>query len=255
MLDVLAKYYSPTFGRYIEPFMGSAALFFQLQPSRAILSDINIDLVNTFRSIAIDPSAVFEHYRNLANDREQYYKIRERMRVEQDILLRSSYFIYLNRYCFNGLYRTNRKGHFNVPYSGRRTGSLPSLEELRGISSRLANVHISNDDFELVMYEHVIAGDFIYLDPPFAVSNRRIFHQYDASTFGRTDIARLASALNLVNDRGAFFLLSYADCEDARAAFSAWPISQVVSTTRNISGFASRRKQEKELLISNIVEL
>lgn len=159
-------------------------------------------------------------------------------------------FIFLNRFCFNGLYRTNNQGVFNVPYGGNRTGSLPSKDHLRSIADMLRNCELESRDFEATV-EQAGEGDFVYLDPPFAVGNRRIFRQYGPSNFGYEDLQRLSKSLKRADSRGASFVLSYAYCKEALTEFSFWPKRKVM-VRRNIAGFAESRKTAAELIISNI---
>jgi DNA adenine methylase len=249
LLPKLAAYWQPSYCRYFEPFMGSACFFFRIKPSAAVLSDINADLVETFRLVRDRPSDVHTAILQLKPGKESYYKIRAIRPTQLEPVQRAARFIYLNRFCFNGLYRTNQKGEFNVPFSPARTGPLPTLEELRLASLTLGASTLRSGDFENIL-EEVRAGDFVYLDPPFAVSNRRIFRQYGPSSFGLQDLDRLSQTLDLLDSRGAAFLLSYALCKEALTFFKKWQTRRV-TTQRNISGFAEHRRAAVELLVSN----
>ena len=229
--------------------MGSACLFFALAPEKALLGDINSELVDTYATVRDHPLGVHNAIAKLPKGKESYYDIRSDDVSRWTATRRAARFIYLNRYCFNGLYRTNRQGAFNVPYSGARTGPLPTLADLRIVANVLKRARIRCTDFETVL-KAVKCGDFVYLDPPFAVSNRRIFRQYDPSSFGLGDLSRLADCLTTIDERGASFLVSYAVCKEASAAFSEWYIRRVF-TQRNISGFAKHRRRAVEILVSN----
>jgi DNA adenine methylase len=163
---------------------------------------------------------------------------------------RAARFIYLNRHCFNGLYRTNKNGQFNVPFSAARPGRLPTWEELWEASRALKVADLKEADFGKILTK-VKKGDFVYLDPPYAVDNRIIFNQYGPQTFGLEDIERLRECLTEIHQKGAHFVLSYAFCREARAAFDKWHMRKVF-TQRNISGFAKHRRRAAELIISNI---
>jgi DNA adenine methylase len=160
-------------------------------------------------------------------------------------------FFYLNRFCFNGLYRTNRSGGFNVPYAATRTGGFPPVERFAECGRLLQRAKISHGDFEDTIRRHVGKDDFVYLDPPFAVSNRRLFRQYGPDTFGLDDLDRLRSALRLIDKRGATFVLSYADSPEARKYLSAWPYRRVF-VQRNVAGFSADRRRSVELIASNV---
>jgi DNA adenine methylase len=161
-------------------------------------------------------------------------------------------FIYLNRFCFNGLYRTNAAGDFNVPFAPSGTGKLPSLSHLQGCAEVLKRTQLRCGDFVGTM-ELVQEGDFVYLDPPYAVSTRRVFREYSRAAFAQPDLVRLCRHLRRIDSMGARFLVSYADCTEARVAFRRWHIKRV-RTRRNIAGFAIHRRFAFELIVTNINE-
>jgi DNA adenine methylase len=249
LIPKLYTYWNTGFSRYIEPFMGSAALFFAIQPSKAILSDTNSDLVETFCAVQEHPYAIFKLLISLPLGKDAYYRIRQEYVSILSPIKRAAYFIYLNRFCFNGLYRTNLDGKFNVPYSSLKTGQLPTKEELYKASKILGCAHIFTGDFEHTL-QGVKKGDFVYMDPPYAVKNRRIFRQYGPNCFGTDDLARLARALSVIDQYGATFLVSYALCKEALEAFSGWNISRI-HTQRSIAGFSCDRRKAIEILVSN----
>jgi len=158
-------------------------------------------------------------------------------------------FIFLNRFCFNGLYRTNEAGKFNVPYAASGTGNLPNPTELRSVAKVLRLCAIKCADFEDTL-KRTKAGDLVYLDPPYAVGNRRVFRQYGPSSFGLDDLQRLADELAAMDDRGVKFVLSYAACAEVSKYFKRWP-SRKYYIQRNIAGFSTHRKRAGEILISN----
>lgn len=249
LISKLSPFWDPKFKRYIEPFMGSACLFFSIRPSSAILNDINSELVETYIAVRDEHKEVFKYLKKMTPEKEYYYKIRS---IDPSLISRNkraARFIYLNRFCFNGLYRTNLKGQFNVPYAPMKTGKLPTLTELENVSQSLSNAEIKNNDFETVI-NGATKGDFVYMDPPFVVSTRRIFRQYYPSSFNIIDLERLSSKLIDLDRRGVKFLVSYALCKEALKCFKVWKIKRVV-TQRNISGFSKHRRRAIELLISN----
>ena len=193
--------------------------------------------------------AVHNRLKRLPLGEASYYQIRKENTARLLPLDRAARFIYLNRFCFNGLYRTNMDGKFNVPYAASGTGALPSLDDLKKSSELLSLAHIKTGDFEDTL-KVLKRGDFVYMDPPYAVKNRRIFRQYSADSFGTDDLARLASALPNIDRLGARFLVSYAMCREALEVFKGWHIRRVY-TQRSISGFSKHRRKAMELLISN----
>lgn len=237
------------YARYVEPFMGSAALFFAIGPSKAVLSDINVDLVETFCVLRDHPRAVYNRLVRLPLGEDAYYRIRQEDASRLPSLDRATRFVYLNRFCFNGLYRTNTNGKFNVPYASSKTAHLPSQEDLCKAAKVLSSAHIAARDFEETL-EDVQGGDFVYMDPPYAVQNRRIFRQYGPDSFGIADLARLASSLKEIDRRGATFVVSYAMCREALDAFGRWHIRRV-HTQRSVAGFSRHRRKAIEIIVSN----
>ena len=250
LLPHLARFSTNGNGKYFEPFMGSACLFFAIEPETAVLGDTNQELVETFQAVRENPVAVHNYLRPLRRDEITYYKVRDFWDCQGEAARIAARFIYLNRLCFNGIYRTNTRGEFNVPYSGDSTGSIPSLKNLRAASTTLQKATIYNTDFETVI-DAANAGDFVYLDPPYSVSNRRVFKQYGSSVFGLSDLERLSRRLIKLDHDGVFFVLSYAMCEEALRLFKRWKIQRRI-VTRNVSGFAQHRRRAVELLVTNI---
>jgi DNA adenine methylase len=245
------QYWESGYANYVEPFMGSACLFLAISPLRGRLNDLNANLVNTFRTIVAHPREVYDRHQSMPRSRSFYYKLRPRAFDTSEPIEAAANFLYLNRNCFNGLFRTNKLGGFNVPFSASRTGTLASWDEFSSASRALKRAVFSCLDFEEFIRREVRAKDFVYLDPPYAVRNRRIFNQYGPDTFGTSDLQRLSKILHLIDARRAAFVLSYANCKEAKDLFAEWKVTRV-STVRNISGFAAHRKTAGELIITNI---
>jgi DNA adenine methylase len=254
LLPKLRDYWAPGYIRYIEPFMGSASLFFSIQPNQAILSDINSDLVETFIAVRDYPDKLYEKLKEISPGKEYYYEVRSMDTTKLGPIDIAARFIYLNKYCFNGLYRTNSKGHFNVPFSSYNTGQLPSLSNLLLCSNVLKNADIRCCDFEQLLLSEVQQHDFVYLDPPYVVANEKIFCQYGPHNFGSQDIERLKSVLEEIDRRGANFVLSYAFSIEILNSFAKWHLTKVI-TRRNISAFAKYRGYATEVIISNCSEV
>lgn len=251
LLPQLSAFWSTRFTRYVEPFVGSAALFFVLRPSRAVLGDLNPELINALAFLARHPKRVHDTLTFLPKGKRFYQDLRSMEPSGLPQFDRAVRFFYLNRYCFNGLYRTNRAGAFNVPYSAEGTGAFPSLARFRESALLLRRAEVIHSDFQTTVERVVQAGDFVYLDPPFAVSNRRLFHQYGPDTFGLKDLERLRTVLTLIDRRGATFVLSYADSPEARRYLSDWR-SKRHFVQRNVAGFGDDRRRSVELIVSNI---
>jgi DNA adenine methylase len=236
--------------RYIEPFAGSACLFFELEPAEALLGDLNWELILTMRAIQHDHGRVLEALRRLPTGEAWYYKIRSldpRNLAELEIAAR---FLYLNRYCFNGLYRTNSSGSFNVPYGPPRSGFPVNETSISEASRVLRGALLLHADFEQTV-SHAKSGDFVYLDPPYALSARRMFSEYLPGSFSTADLDRLGGLLLRLQRTGAAFVITYADSLEARRLLAEWHPRRIW-TRRNIAGFSSKRRGSYELLATNI---
>jgi len=251
LLPELIPYWPASCRRYVEPFAGSAVLFFAIKPPKAVLSDSNGELIRALKSVRDAPEEVYEALGDLPRGKESFYRIRKLNPESLDRIERVARFIFLNRFCFNGLYRTNVKGEFNVPFARSGTGDFPIKAAFLKSASALRRAVIREGDFERILSEVVQRGDFVYLDPPYAVGNRRVFRQYGPHSFGLEDLARLQRTLTEIDARGAKFVLSYAWCTEATATFSGWTHRRVY-TQRNIAGFSEHRRKAAELLVSNI---
>lgn len=251
LLPKLKNYWNGTFKRYVEPFMGSACLFFALdpQPPAALLSDLNEELVDTFIAVRDNPLLVWKHLQSHVCSREYYYELRSVNSASLSPVKAAARFIYLNRFCFNGLYRTNRQGKFNVPYAASGTGSLPSKEALLAASEALQKAELIAGDFSKTM-SLVEEGDFVYLDPPFVVDARRVFTEYYPGHFSGIDLERFSETLRELDAKGAFFMVSYADCKEGRKMLAPWRTNRV-RTRRNIAGFSKNRRYAYELMATN----
>jgi len=230
--------------------VGSAALFFDLQPYSGVLGDINAQLIGTFRQVRNRPRKLSQALRSLPQGKEEYYEIRSSDPKTLAPVDAAARFIYLNRYCFNGLFRTNLQGAFNVPYAPSGTGALPTEEHLCQCARLLRRAELRVGDFaDTVADCH--EGDFVYMDPPFAVKGRRIFREYSPDAFHCGDLSRLADMLIEINAKGVSFVVSYADCSEARQAFSEWRHRRV-RTKRNIAGFCDSRRHAYEWIVTNV---
>ena len=248
LLPVLASYWNDNYKRYIEPFAGSACMFFHLAPPKAVLGDLNGELIGTYRQLKKNPIEITGSLKTFRKGRERYFEVRGIDPVTISSPERAARFIYLNRFCFNGLYRTNASGRFNVPYGGAKSGSLPTDEHLLGCSELLKKATLVAGDFEKVLAK-IKVGDFVYMDPPFSVKARRVFNEYDKSIFSFEDVKRLRGWMENLASRNISFLVSYAESDEADFLKKGFH-TDVVSVRRNIAGFTDNRTRSNELLIS-----
>jgi DNA adenine methylase len=249
LLPLLCKCVPHNFERYVEPFVGSGALFFALRPRRALLSDINDELITTFRAVRNDPDLVLQALRRMPVGSGAYYKIRSTQANDAAPAIRAARFLYLNRYCFNGLYRTNAAGAFNVPYGPPKRPLVGFEDRLKEGASILKTATLLSADFGAVA-SLVNPGDFVYLDPPYAVDNKRIFREYLPGSFSSLDLPRLEHALHQIDSVGARFLLSYVASPEAAQLAGGWH-QKTVTVRRNVAGFSGNRRQATEVLVSN----
>lgn len=249
LLPRLSSYWSSEYTRYVEPFAGSSSLFFKLEPPNALLADKNADLIEVYGVLRDNPEELHARVSSLRKSKERYYRFRAQDPRKLSVIDRAVRFLYLNRHCFNGIYRTNRNGQFNVPYAPSGTGGIPALEQFVACSRLLVTATLHAWDFGTTL-RHVGEGDFVYIDPPYAVESRRVFVEYGPRWFSRQDLARLAEHLKKIDRRGATFLVSYADCREARELSRDWHVMKL-AVQRNIAGFHDDRRRAYELVISN----
>lgn len=246
--------------RFFEPFMGGGALFFALEElglARAVLNDFNPELVNVYRQVQCDPMALAARLvqPDLENTPEAFAAVRAWDRQadwpDRTGLDRAARFIYLNRTAFNGLWRVNSKGNFNVPYGKYRNPGLPKLELLQECARALANAEILEGDFEQAI-AGVRPGDLVYFDPPYApVSATSSFVGYTLAGFDAQMQERLAAVCARLEQQGVAWMLSNSDTPYTREIFGAIPGAQVhtVRAGRAINANAQGRGKVNELLV------
>ncbi len=209
----------PSYTRYVEPFLGSGAVFFHLQPDKALLSDANAGLIHLYEVIRDQPSALlFEMKRHHSrHSKEYYYEVRARKHRSK--LKKSAQFLYLNRTCWNGLYRVNSKGEFNVP-KGTKDTVLFDTDDFVAVSDLLSNADIRCSDFEAVIDE-TGEGDFVFVDPPYTVQhNYNNFLKYNEKIFSWDDQIRLRDAVGRAIQRGVMIAVTNADHQAVRELYS-----------------------------------
>lgn len=226
--QALLRYICPVlpseFGRYYEPFLGGGALFFHLLPEEASLSDRSEELIDVWVAVRDHIDEIVEYLRPLKPDKELYYKIREGRSTNP--VIRSAEFLYLNKTCWNGLYRVNSKGKFNVPFGRPRTDFIFDEENLRECSKALSrkSVDISVSDF-CESTKNAKEGDFVYFDPPYVTKhNNNGFRDWNEVLFSWKDQVRLADEAKRLADIGVFVLVSNADHQDIRDLYTGFSL-------------------------------
>ncbi len=239
------------FNRYIEPFLGGGAVFFHLQPKQALLGDINPDILSVYLGLKNNWKFVkrsLQYHQRMHSDK-YYYEVRSKN--PQDILAQASRMLYLNRTCFNGIYRVNVKGEFNVPRGTKNTVLLDS-DDFEKISITLKNASIHFGDFEILI-DRAEKDDFIFADPPYTVRhNHNGFIKYNENLFSWQDQERLTKALIRARDRGAKIVCTNANHSSIRYLYRGTGFKlKTVSRYSSISGLSHSRKQFEELVIQS----
>lgn len=242
--------------RHVEPFLGGGAMFFSRAPRGAALSDVNSDLIETYRAVRDLPDVVLGRLRVLARDHDEatYYAVRGAFnaRSEESGPWRAAQFIYLNKTCFNGLFRVNRKGEFNVPAGKYTNPAIADADALLVASACLRGVSLRCAPFEVALRD-VGEGDFVYLDPPYApVSDTSNFTSYTQGGFAGVDQVRLAAMFRFLDRRGAKVMLSNSDVPLTRKLYSGYTVD-VIQAARSINSDASKRGAVNELVVRNYV--
>lgn len=248
LLPELLKAVPTSFHRYVEPFAGSACLFFALRPTHAVLGDINEELLRTYSIIREHPILVHRHVSEMPTSSLFYYELRATDPANLEPVERAARFVYLNRHCFNGVYRTNKDGRFNVP-RGTRTGEVPLRSTFLRVAAALRTAELRPSDFEACISD-VGMGDFVYLDPPYARKTVRWRGEYGNDSFKTIDVPRLKQTLRSIDHCGAHFLLSYALCNEIKELTQEWHSKRIL-VRRHVAGFGKDRRGVYEVLVSN----
>lgn len=248
LAERLERQFAALEGRYFEPFLGSGAVFLRYQPSSAVLSDTNAELIECYRALRDAPADVAKCLRRLAklDPNESYYQVRSS--TPKSAPAKAARFLYLNRTCWNGLYRVNLKGQFNVP-RGTKTQIILPDEDFEIVSAALRFADIRHSDFEAVVDE-AAAGDLVFADPPYTVAhNMNGFVKYNQRIFSWDDQVRLRDALLRAAKRGCSIVLSNADHESVRTLYEGFGSVEAVTRASVIAGNSSARKPTTELLV------
>jgi DNA adenine methylase len=248
LADILAR--APKrFGRYYEPFLGGGAVFFALKPERASLSDINPDLIEAYTAIRDHVEEVIAALGFYRCTKDDYYRVRAQKTDLMSLPQRAARLIYLNRTCFNGLYRVNRSGQFNVPFGQYKNPTICHADNLRQASVRLRHMRLRCQPVTAVARQ-ARRGDFVYFDPPYVpLSPTAQFVHYARGGYGIDDQKRLAKLFSALSRRGVHVLLSNSDTPLVRELYRGFTIERVMAR-RNINRSAAGRGVVAEVLVS-----
>ena len=234
-----------TYDGYHEPFIGGGALFFETQPQKAFLSDVNFHLIITFQVVR---DSVEELIKTLnahvkGHDKDYFGRARDKIFGEKDPVKIAALFIYLNKTCYNGLYRVNKSGRFNVPMGSYKDPAILDADNLRNVSKILQDVDIQQRPF---CQTPVKKGDFYYLDPPY----HKTYDGYNGNGFGDSEHEKLAKLCHKIQRIGGYFMLSNSDTDFVRSLYKGYNIEDV-RASRMVSCKGEQRGKENELIIRN----
>ena len=262
LLDEINKYIPKKFNTYYEPFFGGGAVLFHLQPKKAVINDLNMDLITTYRVIKDKPNELIEALKIHKNTSDYFYELRnidldsEKYKKLTDVE-KAARLIYLNKTCFNGLFRVNSSGHFNTPFGNYKNPNIVNEPVIKAVNSyfKSNDITISNDDYAVVL-QNVKAGDFVYLDPPYdPVSDTSNFTGYNAGGFTRKNQEELRNVCIELDKKGVKFLLSNSATSYIKEIYDASLFKvlkvEIVKAKRNINSNGNKRGEVDEVLIRN----
>lgn len=260
LLPTMSKHLPRRQQTYYEPFVGAGAVLFHIQPKVAVVSDTNSELINCYEVVRDEVELLIEELRLHAskNSEQYYYQVRDWDRNREEYgrlprIKRCSRIIYLNKTCYNGLFRVNSQGQFNVPFGKYKNPNILDEAVLRAVSAYLksTSVRMMNMDFADAVAD-AVKGDFVYFDPPYdPVSDTASFTGYDVNGFDREEQLRLCRVFEELDRRGCQVLLSNADTPFIEQLYSRYPRYEIlrVEAARPINSNAARRGKIGELLI------
>ena len=253
-IQIIKEMLPPTYNRYYEPFLGGGAVLLELNPEEAYVNDINSELINMYIQVREDVEGVIRYLSSLdwtheqsgSDPKEVYYAVRGLFNNHrgEKTLEQAARLIYLNKHCFNGLYRVNSKGEFNVPFNGKLTGGSVDADHHKDVSKQIHDVVFLNGDFEDCVTT-AGAGDFIFADPPYDNS----FTDYTSAGFERDQQERVANMFKKLSDKGCYCMLTNHDTPLIRDLYKDYNI-KVIDVRRSINRNGNDRKG-KEVIITN----
>ncbi|KXU38335.1 DNA adenine methylase [Ventosimonas gracilis] len=248
LLDALRTHLPKKFNRYIEPFVGGGALFFDLNPRPAVIADLNPELINLYQCLQRDYLGVVKHLPHMPNDEDFFYNIRALEFADLEPMQAAARTIYLNRTCYNGLYRVNKKGQFNVPFGHYRNPAIFQPECLQAAAQALAGTTIILGNYKDVLEQHARSGDFVFLDPPYLpVGEYADFKRYTKEQFYEEDHRELAEEVRRLQKIGCHVILTNSNHPLVHELYAGLEM-EVISTRRSISSRAATRKGEDVII-------
>jgi DNA adenine methylase len=257
LLAAIQQYVPSQYNIYYEPFIGGGAVLFALQPKKAVVNDINDELINLYRVVMEDVAALITDLEKHQNNAVYFYHIRELDRDKQKYhnltaVEKASRLIYLNKTCYNGLFRVNRAGEFNTPFGSYKNPKIVNAAALKAVSAYFnrADITLGNQDFEAVL-QTARKGDFVYLDPPYdPVSDTANFTGYDRGGFDRQEQRRLKRVCDDLTRREVQFLLSNSATPFIKELYREYRL-KIIQAKRAINSDPDKRGAIDEVLVRN----
>lgn len=244
MLGEIIPRMPASYNKYIEPFFGSGALYFAVSPETAIVADSNHDLINLYTEITKDVDGLIELLSAYKNEKEEFYRVRALEPSELSPLEQAARTVYLNKTCFNGLYRVNKKGQFNTPYGHNKRTVFCDETEIRKAAKLLKTAQIMCADYHEVMMEYAKEGDFVFLDPPYVpISEYSDFKRYTKEQFGEEEQRRLAEDVKTLHKRGCYVMLTNSNHPLVHELYADYKM-EIFETKRMINKDGNKRTGE-----------
>lgn len=264
LISELEKYFPKKFNRYFEPFVGGGALFFQIKQKYNVgfsgINDINKKLITTYKQIQINPKKIISLLKNIETEykklslieQEKYfYDTREKYNKENiNDITTAGYLIFLNKTCFNGMYRENSKGEYNIPFGDQKNPTICDEKNILAVSKCLKKTKITNLPFENAIKD-CKRGDFVYFDPPYhPINTTSNFTSYHKNTFGPDEQKKLRDVFVSLTKKGCFVILSNSNTEFIKILYKDFNINYL-SAARSINSKSNGRGKIKEIVVTN----
>lgn len=263
LIDQICKRLPTNYNKYIEPFIGGGALYFHLNPNKAIISDSNPELINLYKVVASNVKELIESLNKHVNDKDYYYEVRSQDWTKLSSIEAASRMIFLNKTCFNGLYRVNAKGQFNVPFGKYKNPNICDEINLLNASSVLSRATIECSDYKNVLEKYAKEGDLIFLDPPYLpISQYSDFKRYTKEQFYEEDQYELAELFHKLCEKGCYVVLTNSNHPLIHELYAKYP-KEVCKTKRYINSNSAKRTGEdiivtglpkKKIRLAQIIE-
>lgn len=247
--DILELTKDLKFNKYHEPFLGGGSIFFALKPEKAFLSDLNSELIETYKVVKWAPKKLISHLNSYLNTEDEYYEIRKKQ--PQSVIEKAAQFIYLNNTSYNGIYRVNKNGIYNVPYGFKKNYSINETNILN-VRSALKTATLTHGDFTCIE-KNIAKNDLVFLDPPYTVSHdNNGFIAYNQRLFSLDDQKRLSNLIDFIKSEGAYYVLTNAAHDEIKKIFSKDDRLIELKRACTIGGLNAKREKVTEYIFTNV---